>query len=745
VRVVQLDIDGRRVEFHSYVTVVRGLPPGAQASMLAALGSLAVGAAAAPGLVEVQGVRLDLSVETLTMLDLGGEGAHGVDVILREDELPRALRPAALSRNELDRRRETIAAQLARFEAEADRGHRARSEELEARVEQRTVLETRLQAANVVSTEARQVLHAQQERLARARQQLTDSTRDVEEAWKALEAAQANRDPLAVPAEANGNGARPLERNGDGSEVSERIEDLERRRADLEMTLIAVETVDPFLVERALEQLTSSVDVELIASADAHRIADEWVRNEAAISANEAVELVSGDASAAARHRLDVARAALFEAEMAERVREVGRQDRKALEHAHEVVVVAQDRANKRVGGKRAREKLAETQAEEQTILDRLGFDTYASFTISRSVEQADTEHEQEHRLGRLRDELFAAEDAQAGLDDAIEAELDQAALLGRRYELRDEATQILGRDPGDDLEWLLRQHRVEVTIDDDKAGRLRALLESAGLVLPDPVPQDMLVDLAEIWLDEHREASLQRDEVRGELGAVLAALRRAGAIADDEQLIQRQREIGAEVSRRQSRLAEALETERGARGEVLVAEQSVADAARIELESAAERARVGAELATAIAAEGELADADDELDDTEAAAARAEAAAATARGELAATDRLLERLTSEGHDGPPVTSAAGVEDLEWYVLSRIARHRTSSYAGSLPFVVDDAIRGVRGEALLHLLGVLEAAAGTVQIVIVTDDKEISSWTQDIGPDRAALRQPGGR
>jgi hypothetical protein len=739
-RVAQLDVEGQRIEFHPYVTVLRGLSPRARTSLLSALGGLAEGSAAASGLVEVHDVLLDLSAETMALLDLEPSHADSVDVVLRAEQLPRALRPRTLARNELDRRREKIVAELARFEAMAEPGHRARGDELEERAEHRKVAETRLEGADAARTEARQSLQTQQERVARARQRRAEATRHVDEAWDALQAAQAERDPLAVDLDPDRRDVQPSQsRNGDGSDPSDpsdRIEELVRRRADLETSLLTLETIDPFLVERALGQLASDNDVELIAPAEAHRVADEWVQNETALGAAGAVEILSGDVFAETRRRLEAARAALVETELAARAREVDLLDREALDDAHEAVVAVQDRASRRVGGRRAREKLAETQATEQAILDRLGFDTYASFMITRSVEQVDTERE--HGLATLRDELFSAEDAFGVLEQRIGAELDHAVLLSRRQELCGEATQILGRDPGDDLEWALRQHRVEVKIDDDRVGKLRAVLQSAGLALADPLPQHMLVELAEIWLAEQPAASHRQDELRRELGDVYAAIRRAGAGAEDEQVVERQRESQAAVTERESSLAEALEAERSAVAEVVAAERSEAEAASIEHESSAERARLEAERGAAVAAEREVADAGDDSDERETVVARAEAAAATARGELAATDRLLERLASTGDDGPAVRSVAGIEDLEWYLLSRVAKQRTEGYAGSLPLVLDHAIRGVRGEALEHLLGCLEGVSSIVQIVILSDDSEISTWAEDVGPERAA-------
>jgi hypothetical protein len=75
-------------------------------------------------------------------------------------------------------------------------------------------------------------------------------------------------------------------------------------------------------------------------------------------------------------------------------------------------------------------------------------------------------------------------------------------------------------------------------------------------------------------------------------------------------------------------------------------------------------------------------------------------------------------------------------------LLSRLASQRSLSYAGSLPFVLDDALRGVRGKGLDHLLGRLERISSAVQVVILSDDDEIATWAESIGPDRAIALHP---
>ncbi len=616
-----------------------------------------------------------------------------------------------------------------------------------------------------------------------------DAARERLRLLQAPEAPEAPEDDGAVEGEP---GDRAVEAEPPTTSIADDaaadVNRLEVRHAELEAALLALDTIDPFAVETALEQVRSSDDVELMPSADAQRIADEWVRNEAAVSGETPFEETSGNVLAAARRRLDTARAALFEAERAVRIPEIDRLDVEALENAHEEVLLAQDRADKRFGGDRARQRLNEARAAEQAILDRIGFDTYASFMMGTSIQHVDTERE--HKLEASRVELSAAEDALAVLEQGIDAELARAALLARRRELRDEAARMLGRDPGDDLEWELRHHKVELRGGGERAQRLRSALESAGMMLGrEQPPKRMLVDLAEIWLEEQRQTVDHRTaiahdlgEVDGELEAARKALSRArrnGDVDDDDRLerereqaraalraaeerVQRQSGVEAEMSRRKSNLAQALDAERDAGAQLSSAERDEGEAARAEHDLAGEVRRDHAELAAALAAERGVCEELDELthlaeeiggpdnraarqtavEEAEAGLGTADAAVTTARSELAEIDGLLEQAASGNGEGSVATSAAAVEDLEWYLLSRLAQLRALSYAGSLPCVIDDALSGVEGDGLAHLLGRLERMSSAVQIIILSDDRDVAAWADGIGADRAITLYP---
>ncbi|HEY2814210.1 MAG TPA: hypothetical protein VGJ03_12160 [Acidimicrobiales bacterium] len=866
-RVVQFDIGDQRVEFHPYVTVLRGIDADLREQLVRALGALASGEAVAEGMVEAHGVFLDLSEDALALLDLPKPGIGGLDLVVRADQLPRALGPSALVQADLEHRRDLIAARVSAAEAEEERAglaleasqeklqddgdgsslDRPRAE-LERLTEVREQLETRFEAARLDHERAQQAQETAEELLIQARQQRSSAGRNANEATQALEAARVRRDPFATLAfdaarerlralhtsqpdqpeadEASTTDAAvastdepestdeaddadestdELESTDEGDEVEQpdqaaadelavseltaEIDQLELEHAELEAALLALDTVDPFPVESALAYATSNDSVELVPSPDAQRVANEWLSNEASLAGEGSIEELSGNVLAAARRRLDAARSAVFEAERAVRVPEVDRLDIEALENAHEAVLVAQERADKRFGGERSRLRLAEVRAAEQAILDRVGFSTYASFMMGTSIQHVDTERE--NHLDAARAELAAAEDGLAELELGIDAELAHAALLARRRSLRDEATRILGRDPGDDLLWALRHHRVELRDDDDRTRRLRGALQTAGVALGDEhPPRRMLIDLAEIWLEEQRQTSARREELAHQVADVEAAIDRTrekvrrlrdnpsdvasrrereleqaqAALREAEARLQRQSLIETEVSQRKADLAAAIDAEQAAAVELFAAESTEADAARTEHEAAANEERLRLELAETFTAERDAADALAELShliesldsaddraareasvrDAAAAASAATASAVTIREERAHVDRMLDNI-SGNDDAAVVASAAAVEELEWYLLSRLAGQRSLSYAGSLPFVLDDALRGVRGDGLNHLLGRLERMSSAVQVIILSEDIEVAAWADSIGADRAVTLYPGAR
>jgi len=89
-----------------------------------------------------------------------------------------------------------------------------------------------------------------------------------------------------------------------------------------------------------------------------------------------------------------------------------------------------------------------------------------------------------------------------------------------------------------------------------------------------------------------------------------------------------------------------------------------------------------------------------------------------------------------------PVVPAAAVplsgEQLEWYLLSRLSAQRSVSYAGSVPLVLDEALLGLPTDEVRSLLDHLERMSESVQIIVLSDDRDVLDWVASAGIERAA-------
>ena len=317
----------------------------------------------------------------------------------------------------------------------------------------------------------------------------------------------------------------------------------------------------------------------------------EWARNEAALAGEQSIEETSGSVLAAARRRLDAARAAVFEAERAVRVPEIDRLDIEALENAHEAVLVAQDRADKRFGGDRAR-----TEADRGAG-DGTGDPRPHRLRHVRVVHDGYVDPTRRHRArGPARErraELAAAEDALAALEEGVDAELALAALVARRRDLR-------GRGGAPSRTRSRRRHRVGASASPRRGARRRrahaAAASGAGIgrhgarrpsscrsgcsstsprsgstnnARRRSIARALGQELGEVEAEFSRlregiascspEDAADDDRDQRELDQARAAMTEA------EQRLQHQSEVEAEVSHRKSNLAQALEVERAA------------------------------------------------------------------------------------------------------------------------------------------------------------------------------------
>ncbi len=595
----------------------------------------------------------------------------------------------------------------------------------------------------------------------------------------------------AEVAEERAAAARPSEEDVAGGEPPEdRLARVQDEIDALEKRLAAFGPTEVSDVANALDHLRARQDGELVPSAEAQMLAEQLAELEADLVATSGVGATSGGL-AEARARLDDARHALLEAEQAARNPELDRAAVDRLELAHADVLDALEKAEGRFGGGRAQRRVESARAAEQAILDDLGFGSYSDYMMGYSLLHVDPE--QEAALDAARTELAAAEDAWSLLQAQTEAELARAERMERRRLLLEEATVLLGRPvPTGEVVAELRAHRVPAVVPPELLDTLQRVLDEAGMAVGDEaLDREDLIVLAEAWLEEAtsavgREQDVRRDLMaltaeRDEAVAVIEAAARAAAAGDPS--VEEEREarlhaaraaLHAAEARQQAhlqaeaavgslgdQLAAAAEAERRAADDAAGAEAAVADAIAEADRLAADLVRMDQELEELERFERESNEHLQSLTERESATpeelahevARAEAAVAALEQELQATVAARAALEHERRGAQqlvdslpdlrePPEEGSAAEEIEWYLLARLAAQRAVSLGGSLPILLDDALAGLDEDELGHVLGRLERMADAVQVIIVTDDPQASSWALVTGEDRAALVRP---
>jgi hypothetical protein len=611
----------------------------------------------------------------------------------------------------------------------------------------------------------------------------------------ALATAEAAAEQLAkveaeVAAERAAVATRPADAEAGEEPPEERLARAQGRIDELEKRLAAFGPTEVFDVTNALDHLRALQDGELVPSVEAQELAEQLAQLEVDLAATVGVGATSGGL-AAARVRLEAARHALLEAEEAVRNPALDRGVVDRLERAHADLLDALERAEGRFGGARAQRRVEAARAAEQAVLDELGFGSYSDYMMGYSLLHVDPE--KEAVLDAARVELAAAEDEWRLLEAETEAELARAERMERRRLLLDDARVLLGRPvPAGEVVAELRAHRVGATVPPGLLDTLQGVLDEAGLALGDEaLEREELVLLGEAWLAEANAAVDREQEVRRELvelaeerDLAVAALEAANrAAAGDDPAAEEEREerlraaraaFDAADARRRAHLeaeaavgaitdelAIAAEAERRAAEEAAGAEEAVAAAAADIDRLSRELERITAELMALDRRERDATEHLSSLTDHEASSpeelarevADAEAALAAAEEQLAASSLARHELRAEREaaqavveslrqGGRTVDGASLSEEIEWYLLARLAGQRAVSLAGSLPMLLDDALTGLDDEQLAHVLGRLERMADAVQVIVLTDDPAAASWAVAAGEDRAAVVRP---
>ena len=138
------------------------------------------------------------------------------------------------------------------------------------------------------------------------------------------------------------------------------------------------------------------------------------------------------------------------------------------------------------------------------------------------------------------------------------------------------------------------------------------------------------------------------------------------------------------------------------------------------------------------------LADAEARFERAGEAVAAAELEVERVRGELtAAEDRLTAAIAAEEADEPAEEVSTDreelLEEIEWYLLTRLAAQRSVGDAGAVPLVLDDAFRDLDVAEAVRVMESIERVSAAVQVIAVTDDLALSFWAEALGAKRAAV------
>lgn len=768
------------LDLHPHVTIVQGLDGGLRERLINAVVGLAQGRAVGDGLLEAHGVLFPLDQTHLDELEL-----HGleVDPIVRRADLPG--QRGAVDAHDLAVQQEAFSALLDRIGQRAEEQSRARDELAAAATaldHARLALdEAKAGSAGAAGADPATLATELAGRRLAIEERLLDEWAEQEDAAAARAALETQlaqlQEAVDVAAARTRSAAEALERLADPAEAdlpeaptepdaapgaSERAAEIDEQLAALDnrLAVLARGNGDVSRLQEALDLLRAGA--MMVPSAAARSLADDIEALDAQIG-DQAVAEASAAAIASARARLEDARQALLEAEQAARRPVLSRSDVEEIEQAHEALLDAIERSDGRFSGGRAHRRVEERRAAEQEVLDRFGFRSYADYVMGSNTREADPALD--GALTAARSELQAAEDEWRSLDVLAEQELARAALLDTRRTMSERATSLLGRrvDRRDEPE-ALRDLRVPAVATTEAIASVRSALEGAGIELADEeLDVEELTALTAASVEAARDGEARRLHLVEERAALDDERRRlaerdgAGTGAADLRIVP----APPDRDDRRRALQTELEAELASASELEQAAVEARDAVRAELDAAAAAAaavadlvrRSEAELASVAALPDAPAEPDGRIEELAAAVEAAEQEHQRALQRVEAEDRELAVLDEEGrslaaqierqaeliaaHDEGATTTT---DELEWYLLARVAAQRSVSVAGSLPLVLlDDALGLVDPAEGRRLLDRLERMADAVQMIVVSDDPELVSWVDAVGPARAAV------
>ncbi len=566
----------------------------------------------------------------------------------------------------------------------------------------------------IVDPEARaEELRLSHDILAHGVAALKRTRREFEEARlqavEAIEEARADLDPFATTAFEQAAGQlRRAEANGHEKHEPEEVEsvdDLERERDRLRDELAGVEAIDLEPVVDALHRAERTVAPPTLEPdlAAVRALAEELSAVERRLAEVEARRRDEDRDPADLLRRIEGVRIQLERLEAASVPRPLDPDDATELEAAHDAVVDADGKvSSSRIGGKAARQRLEEALEAEQAVLARVGFPTYTAYSLAKSAPGPDPETRVE--LQSTRRELAELESA---YQSAVQNEVDpeQAELETRCERLRMDGAALVGVDV-DELTVDLLVSTGGGEINDERheaAVELRGRLQEAGVDFGDlGLADDEIVDVARVWVADMAEATAHRELLERDLDTVEARLRvvapvtAGGATVVTDPMARAQ----ADVEAAEARLAGHRQ-----------ASDRVAELCGLleEIESRLENLSENIEAQESLvwAASTGLSDPDDDEP-------------------VSAEDLLL-----------PMPE--GVDDTEWYLLTRLAAQRSISFAGSVPLVLDRALSDMEREDAHRVLDKVEQMSDVVQVVYLGEDDAVVEWAAQRGSHASVI------
>ncbi|MGY6500245.1 MAG: hypothetical protein ACXIVQ_05000 [Acidimicrobiales bacterium] len=490
------------------------------------------------------------------------------------------------------------------------------------------------------------------------------------------------------------------------------------------------------------------------------------------------------------RSALQQARIVAREAEEAARPKSVSPEDSAEIERLHDIVTENADRRESRRGGKEATRLYGEASAQLETVLDRYGFPTYASYIMGRTAPSIDEVARRRHQ-----DALAQIEELEARLastTETIERDPQMRMLRSEHEQLWAAAAELLDRPPPEDIERALRELRVPGPVEFTAPDDLRRLLARLDVEVDPTASTGRLVEIADRWLSEARDAidpvnpsapapdglgitfdtdppsapaTVPSDESDDSDHSVAAQERRvaelqARASELDDHLTERENEaerLAALVATIEAELV-ALDDRRSAAGHTWSDEQveMVVDAAdqldaQLAADPAVRTAREQAALTSARLERHRHASIRVDQLHAEIGANRASERALGTQLEsrtleLTSLRHDLEQSAADGGPLAPVEwtlTSEGIGPIEWYLLGRVASLRSVSAAGSVPLILHDCFRGLPPQEVTALCTALGRMGESVQVIYVGEEPAVVSWADQQGLDRAAVVRPG--